>query len=107
MDRAEVEVAFGRDIGDVGRDVSLFAQFPYNSRCLWVVDGGEDHIHLLVRVEVGRLELSVDVGYLTLCDAVGHLRVETGGRAYYSHDGIGIETVEDAAGSDLVGEERG
>lgn len=102
MHRAEVEVAFGGDIGNVGGDVSLFAKFPDSSRCLRIVDGCEDHVHVLVGVEVRRHELAIDVGYLALRNAVGYLWVKTGGWAYYDYVRVCVEAVENAAGSDLI-----
>ena len=94
MHAAKVKVAFGRDVGDVGGDASFFAELPDCGGGFGVVDGYEDHVG---GVEVGGLEESVDVGYLVLGDAVGDFGVEAGEGGDDGYEGVGVETVEDAA----------
>lgn len=61
MHGAEIEVAFGRDVGDVDGDAFGLAEGVDLRGCEGVVDGGEDHGDGGV-VEVGGCEDAVDVG---------------------------------------------
>lgn len=102
---AEVEVALGGDVGDVGGDAMFLAELPYLGRRGGVVDGDEDHVGRGVcgreRLEIGRSEHAVHVGNLAIVDAVTHLRVEAGRRAHDDDAGVSVEDVEDPAGGDL------
>lgn len=98
MNAAEVKIALRWHVGNICRDLSLLAELPYGGRGSRIVDGYQDH---LGTVEVGGFEDSVDVCDLALSDAVGHLIIETGRGTYDMDIGIGVETVEDAARSDL------
>lgn len=78
MDAAEIKVALGRDVGDVGGDAPLAAEAPDGRGRGGVVDRAEDEVG---GVEVGGQEEAVVVGYLVVGDAVGDFGGEARGRA--------------------------
>jgi hypothetical protein len=96
---AEVEVALWRHVCNVGGNLLLLAQLPDLGRGLGVVDGGQDHVDA---IEIGRLELAVDVIDLLLLDAVGDLLVQAVARRHDGDFGVGVEDVHDAPGRDLL-----
>ena len=98
MDAAEVEVALWRYISNVGRDLPLLAQLPDDRRGCRIVDGDQHHVG---SVQVGGLEVSVDVGHLVLRDTEGDFIVESRLRTDDGDAGIGVEAVEDTTSSDL------
>ena len=95
---AKVEVALGGDVGDVGGDAPLLAQFPNHGRRGRVVDGHQHHVGA---IEVRGDKVAVDVGNLLLGDPVRYLRVEASGRGNDRYVSVGIEAVEDTACGDL------
>lgn len=103
MHAPKVKVAFGRNIGDVGRDALLLAQLPDLRRSVGVVDRREDHGNGGV-VEIFGLEFAIEVfdlvvGY-TMCD----FGVEAVARTDDGDFGVGVEKVENAAGGNLDGQ---
>lgn len=95
MHATKVEIALGRDIGNVCGYTALFAQFPDLSRGFRVVDCAEDHISI---VKIVRLKVAVDMGNLILVDAIGDFLIQAGPGANDSYFGIGIEGKEYTAG---------
>jgi hypothetical protein len=95
---AKIKVTLWRDVGDVGCYPPLLAQLPDLRRGLRVVDGGQDHVDA---IEVGGLELAVDIVDLLLLNSVGDLGIQAFARRDDSDFGVGIEHVHDAASGDL------
>lgn len=91
MDAAKVEIALGRHVGDVGRHFQFLAVFPYPSRCLGVIDGGEDHRKLLLGFEIDRKENPIHMFDLPLVYPIRHLFIEALTRAHHCDFGISIE----------------
>lgn len=98
MHAAKIEVALGRHVGDVGRDVALLAQRPDARRGGRVVDRGQHHV---CAVQVARLEGSVHVLHLALRHAVRYFAVQTRAWTHDGHFGVGVEDVQDSACGDL------
>lgn len=99
MNTAKVEVALRRNICNVGGNLFLLTQLPYHCGRIWIVNGDHDHVCI---VEVGGFEHAVDMCDLLLGNSVGDFFVQTRGRTDDRNVGVGIETVEDATGSDLL-----
>jgi hypothetical protein len=67
---AEIEVALGWHIGDVGRDTAFFAELPDLGRSRGVINGYQHH---LGSMKIGRLKAPVHEGDLSLCHTICHL----------------------------------
>lgn len=94
MHATKVEIAFGRNIGNVCGYTALLAQFPDLSRGFWIVDCAENHVGI---VEIVRLKVAVDMGDLVLGDAIGDFLIQAGLGTDDGHFGVGIEGMEDTA----------
>jgi len=97
MHAAEVEVAFGWDVGYVGWYALLFAQFPYLCAGGGVVHGCKDHGDVRVGEIVG-CEVLVMVCNLLLLYAISYFGVQAAGGADAVDGCVGVEEVEDATG---------
>ena len=98
MHTAEVKVALGWYIGNVGGDASLSAQSPDGRRCGRVVDCYQYHGGV---VEVRLLELAIYVGYLSLGDTEGNFGIEARSGADNGDVSVSVKAIEDATGGDL------
>jgi hypothetical protein len=98
MHTAEVEVALGRHVGNVGRYPLLVTQLVDLGRGFGVVDGRQDHVDSF---EIRRFEFAVHQLDLLLGDAVGHLVVQPGPGRDDGDFCVGVEHVHDAPGSNL------
>lgn len=98
MDAAKVEVTLGGDVGNVCRDLPLFAELPYGCRSRGIVDGDQDHVG---PVKICWLEDSIDMRDLPLGYSVRNLIVEARRGTDNVHVGIGVQAVEDASRSNL------
>jgi len=100
MHTSKVEIAFWRYIRDIGRQPSLFTQFPNLRTCLRIVDRSQNHSYPIV-IEIGGLEFLIEVFHLLAQHAMLDFGVQTIVRAYYGDSRVGIEEVKYAACGDL------
>lgn len=98
MHAAKVEIAFGRNVGDVCRDPAFFAQLPHLCGCLGIINGTENHIGI---IEIARLEITIDMSHLLLSNPISDFFVQTRFGTYDGHAGVRIESIQYSTRSDL------
>jgi hypothetical protein len=101
MDTSEVEVAFRRHICNVRRNVEFLAVLPYSCRCVWIVDGCENHSDVFLGLEVDRQEDTIDMLNLSVFNPVGNLAIQPITRANNRDSCVRIQEIQDPAGSYL------
>lgn len=100
MDATKIEIAFRRHVGNIGRDLSLLAKLPDDSRGGRIIDCDQDHTG---SIQIFGLEYSIDMRDLTFANSEGDFRVQARLGAHDSDIGVGVEAVEDPTSGNLRG----